>query len=148
MGRKLGLVLVGALAAAILALAGCSGSGTASSSGSTGSGSQDVAQSEAYQLVSPEDAKQLIDDGTVQVVDVRTADEYASGHIEGAVNIPVDSIGSTQPSQLSDLDAPVLVYCRTGVRSKQAATALVNLGYKHVYDLQGGITNWPYDTVK
>ena len=88
----------------------------------------------------------MMDAGGVTIVDVRTAEEYAAGHIPGAINVPLDSIGSTQPEALPDLDAALIVYCRTGVRSLQASKALVAIGYTDVNDLDGGITGWPYET--
>ena len=73
------------------------------------------------------------------LIDVRTPEEYASGHIEGAVNIPVDSLQQRLDEVSRDL--PVIVYCRTGNRSAPAAQILVNAGYIQVYDL-GGIQSW------
>ena len=74
---------------------------------------------------------------------VRTAREYADGHIPGAINIPVETIGSVKPAGLQGVDenASIIVYCRTGVRSEHASNMLLNLGYKHVFDL-GGIVDW------
>ena len=80
------------------------------------------------------------------MVDVRTPKEYADGHVPGALNIPNEDIGSTQPSQLSSTDDKLIVYCRTGVRSKQASDKLVALGFTEVNDM-GGIVDWPYGTV-
>lgn len=73
------------------------------------------------------------------LVDVRTPDEFASGHIEGAVNIPLDALSS----RLNEIprDQPVVVYCRSGSRSAQAARLLSGAGYTQVRDL-GGITAW------
>ena len=80
-------------------------------------------------------------------MDVRTAEEYAAEHIPGAINVPSESIdaGGEAPADLPDKDAVLLIYCRTGRRSKQAAGQLVELGYTNVYDF-GGINDWPYDT--
>jgi rhodanese-related sulfurtransferase len=82
------------------------------------------------------------DDQPYTLVDVRTPAEFASGHIPKAVNIPVNSIGST------GVDAPkdslVIVYCRSGNRSAVAASQLKELGYTSVVDF-GGINRWPYD---
>jgi rhodanese-related sulfurtransferase len=74
------------------------------------------------------------------VLDVRTADEYAQGHLKGAINIPLSDL----PVQIGEFDRnrPILVYCRTGVRSAQASTILVNSGFTQVYDMEGGLDAW------
>lgn len=101
---------------------------------------------QAYHRISAEQAKSMMDEGGVTIVDVRTEQEYTEKHIPGALLIPNESIGSEPPAQLPDRQAVLLVYCRTGVRSKQASEKLVDLGYMQVYDL-GGISSWPYETV-
>lgn len=95
-----------------------------------------------YVKISQEEAKAMMekDDGHV-IVDVRRADEYAAGHIPGAILIPNESIGTDKPEELPDLDQLILVYCRSGNRSAQAARKLADLGYKNVYDF-GGIMSW------
>lgn len=103
----------------------------------------DVSDS-AYHKITAEEAKTMIDAGDVTVVDVRTAEEYAEAHIPNAILMPVESIGEELPEALPDQEAVLLVYCRTGVRSKQASDKLVELGYTQVYDF-GGIRDWPYD---
>lgn len=108
---------------------------------------QDTAGESAYHKISAEEAKQMIDKGGVTIIDVRTADEYAADHIPDSILVPVETIGDTQPGELPDLDAVLLVHCRTGIRSKRASDQLAALGYKHVYDF-GGIVDWPYETVK
>lgn len=102
----------------------------------------------SYTRISQEDAKKMMeaDDGYV-IVDVRRADEFASGHIPGAILVPNESIGTEKPAELPDLDQIILVYCRSGNRSAQAAKKLADLGYKNVYDF-GGIMNWTGDIVK
>lgn len=100
----------------------------------------------AYHKISATEAKRMMDTGGVTVVDVRRRDEYTAGHIAGAILVPNEEIASVQPELLPKLDAVLLVYCRTGVRSKQAADKLVKLGYQNVYDM-GGIVDWPYETV-
>ncbi|MDD3790776.1 MAG: rhodanese-like domain-containing protein [Sphaerochaetaceae bacterium] len=101
-----------------------------------------------YRKISPELAKEMIDSGEELIlVDVRTASEFNQGHIPGAILIPNETIGSTPPSELSDKEALILVYCRSGNRSAQAARKLVSMGYINVYDF-GGITNWPYEVVR
>lgn len=98
--------------------------------------------------ISAEQAKTMIDAGGVVVVDVRTENEYLQGHIRDAILVPNESISTIDnPDLLPDTHAVLLVYCRSGNRSAQAARKLVALGYKHVYDF-GGIIDWPYDTVK
>ena len=83
----------------------------------------------------------------VVVVDVRTREEYDGGHIENAVLVPNESIESEMPEALPDKEATLLVYCRSGRRSKQAAEKLLKLGYQNVYDF-GGVIDWPYELVK
>ncbi len=102
--------------------------------------------SNAYAKITADEAKTMMDAGNVTIVDVRTAQEYADGHIPGAINIPLESIGSDKPAELTDTDADLIVYCRTGVRSKQASDKLVELGYQHVNDM-GGIVDWKGETV-
>lgn len=101
----------------------------------------------AYHKIYAKQAKEMMDKGGVTVVDVRTEAEYAEGHVPGAIVIPVESIGGEAPKELPDKDAVLLVYCRSGRRSKTASDKLVALGYTAVYDF-GGIIDWPYETVK
>ncbi len=101
-----------------------------------------------YRKITPEKAKARIDSGDeVIILDVRTDAEFRSGHIPGSILIPNESIAKTRPELLPDLDAEILVYCRSGNRSAQAAKKLIAMGYTKVYDF-GGINNWPYEIVK
>ena len=88
-----------------------------------------------YVKITAEAAKMYIDSSNPTVVDVRAAEEYAGGHIEGAINVPLDEIGDEPPAELQELDAFILVYCRSGVRSEQAAKKLIDLGYLKVYEM-------------
>ena len=101
----------------------------------------------SYTQISQDEAKQMmeLDDGHV-IVDVRRQDEYDAGHIPGAICIPNESIGSEQPQELPDLDQVILIYCRSGNRSKQAAQKLFNMGYTKVYEF-GGINDWTGEVV-
>ena len=98
--------------------------------------------------IDQETAKRMMeaDDGHV-IVDVRRQDEYDAGHIPGAVLIPNESIVDERPSELPDLEQVILIYCRSGNRSKQAAQKLADLGYLNVYEF-GGITTWTGEIVK
>ena len=75
------------------------------------------------------------------ILDVRRPDEFATGHIPNAINIPNESIGTDEISELPDKDQLILVYCRSGNRSKQASQKLVKLGYTNVVEF-GGINDW------
>ena len=75
------------------------------------------------------------------ILDVRRPDEYADGHIPGAINIPNETIGSTEISELPDKTQLILVYCRSGRRSKEASDKLVKLGYTNIVEF-GGILDW------
>ena len=102
----------------------------------------------SFNRISQEDAKEMmeLEDGHV-IVDVRRQDEYRKGHIPGAVLIPNESISVAPPEQLPDKDQIILIYCRTGVRSKQAAQKLADMGYTNLYEF-GGIMNWTGPVVK
>ena len=93
--------------------------------------------------VRAEEAKRMMDSGPVTVVDVRRADEFADGHILGALNLPNETIEQTAAA-LPDQSAVILIYCRSGRRSAQAAARLAHQGYTHIVDF-GGILNWPYE---
>ena len=101
----------------------------------------------SYRKISAQKAKEMIDSGQdLIILDVRTPGEFAGAHVKDAINIANETIGKDRPSSLPDLDATILVYCRSGARSAQASKKLLALGYTEVYDF-GGIINWPYDTV-
>ena len=101
-----------------------------------------------YTQISQEEAKEMMkkDDGHI-VVDVRREDEYAEGHIPGAILIPNESIGNDPPKELTDPNQIILIYCRSGRRSKEAAQKLADMGYSNVYEF-GGIIDWTGDIEK
>lgn len=123
-------VLVGVL------LVGCAGASSGSSSANN---------SEAYHKITPEQAKRMmVENPKAIILDVRTASEYTEKHIPKAKLVPNEDI-KDQPIAGVNKEDVVLVYCRTGHRSKQASDKLVKMGYQHIYDF-GGITTWPYET--
>ena len=101
-----------------------------------------------YSRISQETAREMmsLDDGHI-VVDVRRQDEYEAGHIPGAVCIPNETIGTEQPEELPDLDQIILVYCRSGCRSREAAQKLSEIGYQRIYEF-GGILDWTGEIVR
>lgn len=113
---------------------------TACSSGGQIMDGEDMFRS--YTKISQDEAKKMMEkeDGHI-IVDVRRKDEFETGHIPGAICIPNESIGTEQPEELPDLDQIILVYCRSGNRSKQAAQKLFDMGYTNVYEF-GGIIDW------
>ena len=80
------------------------------------------------------------------ILDVRTPEEFADKHIPGAINIPNETIGTEEIPELPDKDQLILVYCRSGNRSKQASEKLATLGYTNIVEF-GGINDWPGKTV-
>lgn len=99
-----------------------------------------------YQQISQEEAKEMMDTQEVIILDVREQDEYDSGHIPGAILLPVGTIDEeTAAEVIPEKDSTVLVYCRSGNRSKTASSALAELGYTNIYEF-GGINTWPYET--
>ena len=134
------ILLFAALAASLALLAGCTLSKTKKDT-------EDTAEKAAYHKISAEEAYEMMASQEGVVVDVRTREEYDGGHIENAVLVPNESIGSEMPEALPDKEATLLVYCRSGRRSKDAAQKLLKLGYQSVYDF-GGVIDWPYELVK
>jgi len=102
----------------------------------------------SYTQISQDEAKKMMqaDDGHI-IVDVRRQDEFDDGHIPGAICIPNESIDDVPPQELPDLNQVILVYCRSGRRSKEAAQKLFDMGYTRVYEF-GGIIDWIGETVK
>lgn len=102
-----------------------------------------------FTKITPSEANDLMTQDDVLTVDVRPAQMYAQGHIPRAINWPLDHIDAQEASEmLKSKDAPVLLYCQTGVHSLMAAERLKKLGYTHVYDMEGGISRWPFGTVR
>ena len=126
--KRLAFILI----AAVILLTGCSIGGTGNSA--------------SYHQITQEEAKEMMtkDDGHI-IVDVRRQDEYDEGHIPGAVLIPNESITDKQPEQLPDLNQVILIYCRSGRRSKEASQKLADMGYTNVYEF-GGINTWEGET--
>ena len=101
-----------------------------------------------YEQISAEQAKAIMDSETNYVIiDARTQSEFDEGHIPGAILMPEYEVAQRAESELLDKNQLILVYCRSGRRSKIAAQALVDLGYTNVKEF-GGIIDWKYDTVK
>ena len=99
----------------------------------------------SYQQITQEAAKEMMDTQEVVILDVREQHEYDSGHIPGAVLLPVGTITEdTAAAVIDNLDTVVLVYCRSGNRSKTASQVLADLGYTNIYEF-GGINTWPYE---
>lgn len=114
---------------AVLLLAGCTAP--------TGTG-----KDATYKQISMSEAVTMMEneDGYI-ILDVRRPDEFAAGHIPNAINIPNESIGDEEIAELPDKDQLILVYCRSGNRSKQASEKLVKLGYTNIVEF-GGINDW------
>ena len=120
-----------ALLLAVLLLTGCSA----------------APQEASFRQISQQEALELMDTQEDYVIlDVRRPDEFASGHIPSAVNIANETIGETEPPELPHKDQLILVYCRSGNRSKQASQKLADLGYTNVVEF-GGINTWPGEIV-
>lgn len=107
------------------------------------------AQSEesTYRQVNAEEADSMMEEESGYIIlDVRTTEEYSEKHIPGAINIPNETIGTEDIPELPDKEQLILVYCRSGNRSKQASEKLVKLGYTNIVEF-GGINDWTGETV-
>ena len=121
------LLLILQIAAAIMLLSGCS--------------------SASYTQISQDEAMKMMQEQTdYLIVDVRRPDEFAEGHIAGAVNVPNETIEDEAPEALPDKEQTLLVYCRSGNRSKEASQKLADMGYTNVYEF-GGINTWKGEIV-
>ena len=117
----------------LLCLTGCGGN------------NMEYAEQITYQQITQVEAKDMMDTQEVIILDVRELHEFEAGHIPNAVLLPVGTItAETAAEAIPQKDSVVLVYCRSGNRSKKASEALVNLGYTGIYEF-GGINTWPYD---
>lgn len=128
------LLLVGVLITSIVTfISGCS---------------NEKREENSYRMINMDTAQKMFEEeGDYIILDVRHADEYADGHIKGAINIDNDVIGANKLEELPDKEQTIYVYCRSGNRSKQAAKKLVSLGYTDVIEI-GGIIDWKGDIVK
>ena len=98
--------------------------------------------SSGYRQISMDEAvKMMRDEKDYIILDVRRPDEFAEGHIPGAINVPNEEIGTTESAELPDKSQLILVYCRSGRRSKEASEKLVKLGYTNIVEF-GGIQDW------
>ena len=126
------------LSLSIFGFASCDGAGSSAGDNT----------SVTYEQISAEKAKSIMDtEKDYIIIDARTEEEFAEGHIEGAILIPEYEIAERAQKELPDKDALILVYCRSGRRSKIASDELTKLGYTNVKEF-GGIIDWPYETVK
>ena len=109
---------------------------------------QPAAPKPGYRRIGMEEAVAIMEteEGYI-ILDVRTPEEFAAGHIPGAVNLPNEAIGSEEIALLPDKGQHILVYCRSGNRSKQASEKLAALGYGNITEF-GGILDWPGETIK
>ena len=96
----------------------------------------------SYKTIDTNAAMELINKDAV-IIDVRENSEYVTGHIDGAINIPADSISLISYTK----DMNIILYCASGMRSANAAKELIDLGYTNVYNLDGGLINWGFDLV-
>lgn len=101
-----------------------------------------------YEQISQEEAKRIMDtEDDYVIIDARTEAEFREGHIEGAILIPEYEITERAEKEIPEKETLILVYCRSGRRSKIAADALVSLGYTNVKEF-GGIIDWQYEIIK
>ena len=115
-----------------LMLTGCAGAGN---------------QTNSYRQISMDEAvTMLAEESGYIILDVRTPEEFAEKHIPNAINVPNETIGTDEISQLPDKNQLIMVYCRSGRRSKEAAEKLVKLGYTNIVEF-GGIIDWKGETV-
>lgn len=128
-------ILIAATLSCLL-LAGCSTADTGRKEGA-------MMEKAAYQQVSMEEATELMKtEENYIILDVRRQEEYDEKHIPGAILVPNETIGTKDIPELPDKDQMILVYCRSGNRSKQAAEKLATLGYTNIIEF-GGINDWP-----
>lgn len=110
---------------------------------------QETNQSKDIQVISPQEVRDAVfDDNSHQLIDVRTVDEFKEGHLKNAQNICVTDGDFEENVAKLDKDQPVYLYCRSGKRSAKAAEILKDLGFKEIYDMDGGILNWKSENLE
>lgn len=116
----------------ILMLTGCAGNGN---------------QTDSYRQIDMDEAVAMMEQESGYIIlDVRTPEEFAEAHIPNAINVPNENIGESDIPELPDKDQLIMVYCRSGRRSKEASAKLVKLGYTNIVEF-GGIIDWKGETV-
>jgi rhodanese-related sulfurtransferase len=104
-------------------------------------------EANTYRQITMQEAVEMMEkEENYIILDVRTHEEFAAGHIPGAIVVPNETISTEEIAQLPDKDQLIMVYCRSGNRSKQASDKLVKLGYTNIIEF-GGINSWPGETV-
>ena len=104
-------------------------------------------QTNTYRSITMDEAVAMMEQENGYIIlDVRRPDEFAAGHIPNAINVPNESIGTSEIPELPDKDQLIMVYCRSGRRSKEASAKLVKLGYTNIVEF-GGILDWKGETV-
>ena len=136
-----------ALLAVLLLLAGCGSAGTAVPETSEAPDTTEATEGPGYRQVTMEEAIAMMEaESGYILLDVRTPQEFRDRHIPGAINVPNEDIGTGKILELPDKGQLILVYCRSGNRSKQASEKLAALGYTNVVEF-GGINDWPGEVV-
>ena len=114
--------------------------------GMTACGSEN-GKSSTYEQITAEQAKTIMDtENDYVIIDARTEEEFAEGHIPNAINVANETIGTAEIPELPDKDQLIMVYCRSGRRSKEASEKLVKLGYTNIVEF-GGILDWTGEVV-
>lgn len=144
---KLTIIII--ITAVLTLFTACSVKDSENDNGTTDTVTTEVSKNEeSFMNISAEKAKEIMDTETgYLILDVRQQSEYDAGHIEGAKLIPDNEIAKRAEKELPDKDQMILVYCRSGRRSSNAAAILAKLGYTNVFNF-GGILDWKYGTVK
>ena len=125
----------------------CTGEQNSSSSAQNTNSNTDHTVKVYRQITMNEAASIMKSEKDYIILDVRRPDEFSAGHIPNAINVPNEIIGTSEISELPDKNQLILVYCRSGRRSKEASQKLVDLGYTNVVEF-GGILDWSGETVK
>lgn len=134
--------IAAAATALVIGVAGCSAPDSSPASGSQSTASAEVAAPAWGTHVDTAQFKQFIDEDDPVVIDVRTAGEYAQGHLPGALNIDVNDPGFKDEIAKLDPDGKYAIYCRSGNRSQTAQSMMQDAGFKNTLGLKGGISAW------
>ncbi len=141
-----GLILMLTISLSLFGLCACGDKNTGDAT--TENSEENTTVAITYEQISQDEAKRIMDtEEDFVIIDARTQSEFSEGHIEGAILIPEYEITERAEKEIPEKDTLILVYCRSGRRSKIASDALVSLGYTNVKEF-GGIIDWQYEIVK